>query len=62
MKYFIYFEIFMGYDMLGGFPVWNWSMRDFDDIIVAKSALDRMIKNKKSYRSVSDILIKYQES
>ncbi len=59
MKYFIYFEAYMGHDQYN--LDWNWSMREFDDIVVAKSALDRMMKNKKSYRNVSDILIKYQE-
>lgn len=60
MKYFIYFEICMGYDLELS-PMWQWFMRDFDDICVAKAALDRMLKNKSAYRSVSDILIKLPE-
>jgi hypothetical protein len=60
MKYFIYFEVYTGFDAYN--LDWGWSMRDFDDICVAKAALDRMLKAKKTYRNVSDILIKYQES
>jgi hypothetical protein len=59
MKYFIYFEAYMGHDQYN--LDWEGMLREFDDICIAKAALDRMIKSKGTYRNVSDILIKYQE-